>query len=71
MDNLPKFIPRPYRKKVVTVRIESDKLACIDRLLAVYGLNRSELINRCIDYGLEHMPEDRLAQEEGRHPGQE
>lgn len=50
------FIPKPYRKEPVTVRIDVDKLARIDRLLTQYGLNRSELINRCIDYGLEQMP---------------
>jgi hypothetical protein len=58
------WIPKPYRKKPVTVRIDVDKLARIDRLLAQYGLNRSELINRCIDYGLDNLPEAILDQEE-------
>lgn len=51
------WIPKPYRKKSVTVRIDVDTLARMDRVLAPYGLNRSELINRCIDYGLAHIPE--------------
>lgn len=58
------FIPKPYRKEPVTVRIDVDKLARIDRLIAQYGLNRSELINRCIDYGLDNMPEGNLGQED-------
>jgi metal-responsive CopG/Arc/MetJ family transcriptional regulator len=62
------FIPKPYRKEPVTVRIDVDKLARIDRLIAQYGLNRSELINRCIDYGLDHMPEANLGQEEDATP---
>ena len=62
------WIPKPYRKEPVTVRIDVDKLACIDRLLARYGLNRSEFINRCIDYGLGNLPEANLGQEEGGRP---
>ena len=61
------FIPKPYRKEPVTVRIDVDKLARIDQLIAQYGLNRSELINRCIDYGLAHMPQANLARRRATH----
>lgn len=50
------FIPKPYKKEPVTVRIDVDKLEKIDSLLKVYNLNRSEFINRCIDYAIENMP---------------
>lgn len=49
--------------------MDIDKLARIDWLLARYGLNRSERINRCIDYGLEHLPEIGLGEEDGAHRG--
>ena len=52
-----KFSPKPYKKEPVSVRIDLDKLERIDRLANVYGLNRSEFINRCIDFALAHMPE--------------
>ncbi len=50
------FIPKPYKKEPVTVRIDVDKLEKIDELLKIYNLNRSEFINRCIDYAMENMP---------------
>lgn len=50
------FIPKPYKKEPVTVRIDVDKLEKIDKLLKIYNLNRSEFINRCIDYAMENMP---------------
>ena len=49
------FIPKPYKKEPVTLRIDIDKLAAIDTLAHNYGMNRSEFINRCIDFALEHM----------------
>ena len=51
------FIPKPYRKEPVNIRMDVDKLARIDQAMARYGLNRSEFINRCIDYGLLYLPE--------------
>lgn len=49
------FIPKPYKKEPVTVRIDIEKLAEMDRLCTLYHTNRSELINRCIDFAMEHM----------------
>lgn len=49
--------------------MDIDKLARIDWLLACYGLDRSERINRCIDYGLEHLPEFGLGEEGVAHRG--
>lgn len=50
------FIPKPYRKEPITVRIDVEKLETIDKLAALYHVSRSELINQCIDYALAHAP---------------
>lgn len=50
------FIPKPYRKEPVTIRIDTEKLKKIDKMLKTYNVNRSEFINRCIDYAMENMP---------------
>lgn len=51
------FIPKQYKKDPITIRIDFDKLQKIDWLASKYHLSRSELINQCIDYALEHIPE--------------
>lgn len=51
------FIPKPYRKEPITIRIDTEKLENIDRLAGKYGTNRSEFINRCIDFAIENMHE--------------
>jgi len=50
------FIPKQYKKDPITIRINFQKLEKIDRLAATYNVSRSEFINQCIDYALEHMP---------------
>jgi len=50
------FIPKQYKKDPITIRISFDKLEKIDTLAASYHLSRSEFINQCIDFALEHMP---------------
>ena len=50
------FIPKQYKKDPITIRVTFQKLEKIDKLAASYNLSRSELINQCIDYALEHMP---------------
>ena len=59
----------PYRKQPAIFRMDIDKLAPLAWLLACYGLDRSERINRCIDYGLEHLPEFGLGEEGVAHRG--
>lgn len=49
------FIPKPYKKEPVTVRINVETLELIDRISLQYNLNRSEFINRCIEYAIAHM----------------
>ena len=52
------FIPKQYKKEVVTVRIDFEKLEKIDRLATQYHLSRSGFINQCVDYAMEHMEDD-------------
>ena len=58
------FIPKPYKKDPVTIRIDIDKLKRIDLLAAQYNVNRSEFINRCIDYAMENLSDDMMKQGE-------
>ncbi|MBC8529602.1 ribbon-helix-helix protein, CopG family [Christensenellaceae bacterium NSJ-44] len=59
------FIPKPYRKNPITIRIPPDKIEQIDQLAAQYDISRSSLINQCIDYGLDHL----LRDQDDRGPG--
>lgn len=55
-DKMSDFVPKQYKKDPITIRIDFDKLEKVDRLAAEYDLSRSEFINQCIDYALNHMP---------------
>lgn len=59
------FVPKPYKKDPITIRIDFEKLEKIDKLASKYNVSRSEFINQCIDYALNHMPrlEKQAAQE--------
>ena len=37
--------------------LSKDKLEKIDQLAYNYGISRSEFINQCVDFAMEHMPE--------------
>ena len=50
------FVPKQYKKEPITIRVSNQKLEDIDKLAASYDLSRSEFINQCIDYAIEHMP---------------
>ena len=52
---MSKFIPKPYKKEPITIRMSSDKIEQIDRLSAEFNLSRSAFIYECIDYAMEHM----------------
>ena len=54
-NSVPNFIPKPYRKDPVMVRIDIDRLKKIDELAVKYDLSRSGFINRCIEFALQHM----------------
>lgn len=52
------FTPKPYKKEPITLRIDVEKLEQIETLAAKNGMNRSEFINRCIDFAIQHMKTD-------------
>ncbi len=52
------FIPKPYKKEPISVSIDIDKLQRIDELARKYDTNRSEFINRCIDFAIENMKDN-------------
>ena len=51
------FIPKQYKKEPITIRIHMQKLEKLDKFAADHAMSRSEFINQCFDYALEHMPE--------------
>ena len=55
------FIPKPYKKEAVTIRLDSRKIEQVDALAARFSLSRSQLINQCVDFAL-----SRYAEGEGR-----
>jgi len=50
------FIPKPYKKDAITIRVSIEKLETIDALAAKYDISRSAFINQCIEFAMEHMP---------------
>lgn len=49
------FIPKQYKKDPVTIRFTAEKLEKIDSLADKFNMSRSEFINQCVDFALEHM----------------
>ena len=52
------FIPKQYKKEPITIRLSPEKLETVDKTATKYDMSRSEFINQCIDYALEHMKKD-------------
>ena len=50
------FVPKPYKKEPIMVRVTNEKLVAIDRMAGKYNISRSEFVNQCIDFALKHMP---------------
>lgn len=53
------FIPKPYKKDPITIRLSPEKLDKIDALAAGYDMSRSEFINQCIDFAIKSMEEEK------------
>ena len=50
------FIPKPYPKEAVTVRVESEYLQIIDTIISHDSrFSRSSLINQCVIFAIDHM----------------
>lgn len=54
------FLPKPYRRQQVTIRMTSDNLQKIDEYAERLGLTRSEFIDQCVAFALAHMDESKL-----------
>ncbi len=52
---MAEFIPKQYKKEVVTIRIETEKLKTVDGYAAQYEISRSDFINQCIDFSIKNM----------------
>ena len=59
------FVPKQYKKEPITVRIDFEKLEKMDKMAARYNISRSEFINQCIDYALDHLPDLKIQADEG------
>ena len=55
------FVPKQYKTEQITIRSSAEKLERIDTAAAHYNISRSEFINQCIDYAMEHMACDKEA----------
>ena len=55
---MAEFIPKQYKKEQFTIRMEREMLAQVDQLAEEYKLSRSDFINQCVSFALEHMPKD-------------
>ncbi|WP_040195989.1 ribbon-helix-helix protein, CopG family [Candidatus Soleaferrea massiliensis] len=59
---MAQFIPKPYKKEPITFRIDIEKLRRVEQLANEYDMSRSEFINQCINFALEHMPKEKNAE---------
>lgn len=59
------FVPKQYKKEPITLRIDFEKLEKMDKMAARYNISRSEFINQCIDYALDHLPDSKKQADEG------
>ena len=59
------FVPKQYKKEPITVRIDFEKLEKMDKMAARYNISRSEFINQCIGYALDHLPDLKKQADEG------
>ena len=66
---MAQFLPKPYKREPVTVRLSNEKLERIDSLAAAFHISRSELINQCIDFALEQMEEEEHGEKRDKPAG--
>ena len=49
------FIPKPYRKEPITIRIDIELLARVEAAANKYNMSRNAFINECIRYAMANM----------------
>ncbi len=51
------FMPKPYKRELISVRIKPDHYNKINKLALQYDMSRNEIINQCIEFALSHVAE--------------
>jgi len=49
------FKPKKQEKDVISIRIDSETLAEVDKIASENDISRNELIVQCIQYALDNM----------------
>lgn len=49
------FVPKPYKKEAVTIRFDDAILHKLERVAALYGLSRNELVVQCVQFALDNL----------------
>lgn len=52
------FIPKQEKTDIISLRIDIEKIQLIDKLAQKNGLSRNKFITQCIDFALQHLPEE-------------
>lgn len=51
------FLPKPYKRQQVTIRLSSENLQKVDEYAELWGITRSEFIDQCVTFALANMDE--------------
>lgn len=49
------FIPKPYKRQQVTIRLNSENLRKVDEYAELFGITRSDFIDQCVTFALANM----------------
>ena len=49
------FLPKPYKRQQVTIRLSSENLQKVDEYAESCGITRSEFIDQCVAFALANM----------------
>lgn len=52
------FIPKQEKTDIISLRIDIEKIQLLDELSQKNGLSRNKFIIQCIDFALEHLPDE-------------
>ena len=58
MSMKDKFIPKVSSKTTISIRLEGKLVAGIEELMKKQQMSRSEVIEQCIVFSLEHLDEN-------------
>ena len=55
MENIKFFKPKKQEKSVISIRLDNDFLALIDKFSIENNLSRNEFIVQCIKFAIDNM----------------